>query len=435
MSRLKIDAISRTSMEFASTPRLSLFVIFPAVTDMTRYALYFAPRPDSPWWKAGCQWLGRDPLHDTESTPPLEQPEVPGLPRLLLAKVTSDARRYGFHATFKAPFRLQSGFTEAHLLSMAEAFCTAQKPLFVSDIKVGMIGKALALRATGDTHLIDELAMRCVQYFDVLRAAPTADEQRKFRARGLTAREEELLQRWGYPYTEDRFRFHMSLSDDLSELDADTVDVVRTAAEAHFAHAHTTEPIGIDSLTIFREIERGTPFQAWKRFSFNSKVRQPGMPRNGRLYYFIGAEGVPRNVLLRWVRKHMPGDSDIVFAQRAITRPVLAGETAEAHEPVDEATFWQLAAGGHFSMMWQADELCYGIRRSIEVDLKIGRDVIVNGAAEYIEPLRRKFPDAQVIWFDAAEDGSAFEASAQNNDSITPAPLFDCGTDGRLSPS
>jgi hypothetical protein len=375
---------------------------------MTRYALYFAPCPDSPWWKAGCQWLGRDPWSDAELSQPDEQPEIAGLPRLLLAKLTSDARRYGFHATFKAPFRLQSGFTEAHLLAMTEAFCAAQRPLFVPDIEVGMIGKALALRAAGDTRPIDELALRCLQYFDLLRAAPTAEEQRKYRSRGLSAREEELLQRWGYPYTEEHFRFHLSLSDNLSELDADAIAAMRAAAQEHFAHAHATEPLGIDGLTVFREIARGMPFQVWKRFSFNAKAKQPAVPRPGRLYYFVGANGVGGDALQRWVREHMPAEGEIVCAQPAITRPLQA---SESHEPVDETTFWQLAADGHFAMMWQSDGLCYGIRRGIEVDLKIGRDVIVNGATEYIEPLRRKFPEAQVIWYDSAESGSAAATS------------------------
>jgi hypothetical protein len=403
---------------------------------MTRYALYFAPRPESPWWKAGCQWLGRDPLTDADSSQPDEQPEIPGLPRLLLAKLTSDARRYGFHATLKAPFRLQSGFTEAHLLAMTEAFCAAQRPMFVPDVEVGMIGKTLALRAAGDTHSIDALALRCLQYFDLLRAAPTAEEQRKYRSRGLSAREEELLQRWGYPYTEEHFRFHMSLSDDLSELDAEAIAAMHTAAEAHFAHAHASEPLGIDGLTIFREVERGAPFHAWKRFSFNPKAKQPALPRTGRLFYFVGADGVGGEALLRWVQEHMPADGEIVFAQPAITRPLQA---SESHEPVDETTFWQLAADGHFAMMWQADGLCYGIRRSIEVDVKTGRDVIVNGAQEYIEPLRRKFPEAQVIWYDTAEYAHGAEPS--DEDAVEaecilpivmqdPSPALDCGAGG-----
>mgnify|MGYP006195748115 CR=1 FL=1 len=35
-----------------------------------RYAIYFAPRPDSPWWTLGAHWLGRDEHRDA----PLPQP-------------------------------------------------------------------------------------------------------------------------------------------------------------------------------------------------------------------------------------------------------------------------------------------------------------------------------------------------------------------------
>ncbi|HYD78986.1 MAG TPA: DUF1045 domain-containing protein [Paucimonas sp.] len=405
---------------------------------MTRYALYFAPRSDSPWWKAGCLWLGRDPISGAE----LQQPEVPGLPRLLLAKLTSDARRYGFHATLKAPFRLQSGFTEAHLLAMAEAFCAAQRPLYVPDVEIGMVGRSapvLALRAAGDTRPIDDLAQRCVHYFDLLRAAPTADEQRKYRARGLNAREEELLQRWGYPYTEECFRFHLSLSDSLAELGAEPIAALQAAAKEHFAHAHATEPLGIDGLTIFREVERGAPFQAWKSFSFNARVRNPAMPRSGRLFYFADAERMRREVLLEWVRKHMPVDTEMAFAQQTITHPVPA---SECHEPVDETTFWQLAAAGHFAMIWQAGGLCYGIRRGIEVDLKIGRDVIVNGAAGYVDQLRRKFPDALVIWLDGAAGGAIAAPRAEpaadaviSGSAPDGAGALHCGSGGQFAPS
>ncbi len=361
---------------------------------MTRYALYFAPRPESLWWRAGCQWLGRDPVGGMDCA----QPTVPDMLHLLLAKLTSDARRYGFHATIKAPFRLQSGFTEAHLLAMTQAFCTLQRPIAVGSLEVKMLGTSLALRSSAAAEDIDTLVMRCVSYFDLLRAAPKEDEQKKYRDKGLNDRQEQLLQRWGYPYVEEEFRFHLTLTDSLVDTPNDIVNAMQTAAQTHFAKALASEPLCIDALTIFREDEPGSPFVAWQRIPFNDNTRVSAVPTPGRLFYFVDAAATGRESLLNWVREQMSPGNEVVFAQRTITRPALA---SELHEPVDDATFWQLAQDGHFSMLWQANGLCYGIRRSIEVELQMGRNVIVNGAREYLPQLRCTFPQATVIWLEA----------------------------------
>ncbi|MDB5762495.1 MAG: hypothetical protein JWQ21_1490 [Herminiimonas sp.] len=363
---------------------------------MTRYALYFAPAADSPWWDAGCSWLGRNPASGAE----FAQRRIPGIPDLTLAKLTSDARRYGLHATLKPPFRLTDGFGEEHLEAMAQAFCSVQKPIRLEDTRVRPLANFLALCPTGPDDEIGALAMRCMTYFDMLRAAPTAAELVKRRRAALTARQESLLQRWGYPYTEEEFRFHMTLTDSLSGVDADALHAIRKAAEERFASAQAAAPLVIDALSIFREDRPGAAFSVWRRFPFDAARQSAALPAPGRLFFFVGPSGAGKDTLLQWVRKRMPADADIVFAQRTITRPA---HPSESHEATDAATFWQHAAAGRFAMIWQANDLCYGVRRGIEADLKAGRDVIVNGSREYVPQLRQLFPEAQVIWVDADE--------------------------------
>jgi phosphonate metabolism protein PhnN/1,5-bisphosphokinase (PRPP-forming) len=87
-----------------------------------------------------------------------------------------------------------------------------------------------------------------------------------------------------------------------------------------------------------------------------------------------------------------------VFARRTITRPA---DSSEESEYIDADAFWHAAAAGEFAMQWQANDLCYGIRRGVEAHLLAGRDVIVNGSREYITQLRRAYPTAQVIWIEA----------------------------------
>lgn len=360
---------------------------------MTRYAIYFAPAPVSPWWQAGCRWLGRDAAHGGQCT----QPAVAGVPPLMREKLTANARRYGFHGTLKAPFRLMDGFSESHLCAMAEAFAERQQTIALDDVQVRPLDDFLALRATGPADRIGALAMRCVSYFDILRAAPAPAELARRRHAGLSPRQEALLQRWGYPYTEEEFRFHMTLTDSLAGVDEDTAYALRKAAEECFAPA-LRAPLAIDAITLFREDEPGRPFSAWRRFPFSTNTAEPALPTSGRLFFCVGPSGAGKDTLLQWVRQRLPADTRTVFARRTITR---AAHASEAHEPIDSSAFWQLAAGGHFSLMWQANDLCYGIRRGIEADLKAGRDVVINGSREYIPRLLLQFPEARVIWIDA----------------------------------
>lgn len=363
---------------------------------MTRYAIYFAPPPGSAWAAAGAAWVGRDMGHSEE----LSQEKINSIPPLLLSKLTADARRYGFHATLKAPFHLADGYTEEHLQAMAQAFCETQTSFILHTPQVRPLDDFLALRPDPADEHTAALAMRCVSYFDLLRAAPHEAELTRRRVRGLSPRQETLLQRWGYPYTEEEYRFHITLTDDLSAVDDEVVYVMRKAAERHFAELIATTPLTIDAITIFREEQQGAPFLAWKRFPFGDHLQQASLPASGRLFYFVGPSGAGKDALLQWVQARAPDRDNLLFARRTITR---AQHQDDAHEGVDHSAFWRLAAAGQFSMIWEVNGVCYGVRRGIEAELKAGRDVIVNGSREYVPKLQQIFPQAQVIWLEADE--------------------------------
>ena len=74
--------------------------------DFRRYAIYFAPRPRRALARFGAAWLG----WDAEAGADRDGPELAGLPRPR-AEIVATPRRYGFHATLKAPFRLARGAT------------------------------------------------------------------------------------------------------------------------------------------------------------------------------------------------------------------------------------------------------------------------------------------------------------------------------------
>ena len=76
-----------------------------------RYAIYFTPGQDDPLARIAAGWLGRNPFTDTVP----QAPVVTALSPAEIAYHTASARRYGFHATLKAPFVLAEGKTEAEL--------------------------------------------------------------------------------------------------------------------------------------------------------------------------------------------------------------------------------------------------------------------------------------------------------------------------------
>ncbi len=359
-----------------------------------RYGLYFAPAPDSPWWEAGCHWLGRDPARAIRCP----QPALAGVSPSMLEKLTADARRYGFHATLKAPFRLAGGFSESHLALMAQSFADVQHPIPLERVQVCLSDDYLTLRPAAPLSALGALAMRCVSYFDTLRAAAAPAELAHRRCVGLSARQEALLQRWGYPYVEEEFRFHMTLSDSLAAAHENVVHALRKAAEARFAQVLEAAPLVIDALTVFREDEPGAPFSVWQRFPFRAHAKEAALRASGRLFYCVGPSGAGKDTLLQWVKRHAPAGARLRLAQRTVTRP---SHPSEAHEASDEDNFWKLAAAGHFAMAWQANGLCYGIRRGIEAELKAGFDVLVNGSREYVPRLLQSFPEARVVWIEA----------------------------------
>ncbi len=215
-----------------------------------RVAVYYAPAPADPLWRAGCAWLGRDP----ETAATLPQPPVPDLPAL-----TADPRLYGFHATLKPPMRLATSYDlfledAARLASTLPAFDLP--PLAVADLS-----GFLALRETRPSPELQALADACVAGLDAHRAPPDEAELTRRRRHGLPPAQEAMLARWGYPHVFETWFFHMTLTRRLSPEER---AVVRPAAEAFFASA-LPAPRLVDALTLFTQAGPGAPFLVAER--------------------------------------------------------------------------------------------------------------------------------------------------------------------------
>jgi putative phosphonate metabolism protein len=183
----------------------------------TRYAIFYAP-PPGPLADFGAAWLGWEPRGGRK----VAHPDLPGLP-LPTAEITKTPHKYGLHATLKPPFRLKPGFDVAELHNATLALASALEPVLLDGLRLDRLGSFLALVPEGDTTPLALLAARVVEALDGFRAAPGEAELEQRRKAGLTRNQEVLLQKWGYPYVMEEFRFHLTLTGTLPDAEGDAV--------------------------------------------------------------------------------------------------------------------------------------------------------------------------------------------------------------------
>lgn len=220
-----------------------------------RYAVYFAPPRASPWGAFGASWLGRDAARDA----PVPQPAIAGVAPRDFAALTAAPRRYGFHATLKAPFALTIGAGLPDLVRALEAFCAARAPAELPPLGVARLDDFIALVPDGHPAQVNELAAECVRALDEWRAPPSPAELARRRLARLTERQERHLETWGYPYVLGDYRFHMTLTGSIDGVPARRVAAVVAAARAAAA-ALADAPLAVDALSLFEEPAPGQPF-------------------------------------------------------------------------------------------------------------------------------------------------------------------------------
>ena len=218
-----------------------------------RYAVYYAPATQSPLWRLASRWLGRDAATGTRCV----QPATSGITPDQMWQFTQSARRYGFHATLKPPMRLRDGIDAASLKDALDAFARNTAPVDLGLIEVDTIGGFLALVPRMQDDDVTRFAADCVREFDIFRAPPTEEEIERRRSAGLTERQRELLEAYGYPYVMEEFRLHLTLSDRLDRPDRDALK----AGAAEWFGPVREERLVLDRVCLFREPEPDKPFE------------------------------------------------------------------------------------------------------------------------------------------------------------------------------
>ncbi|MGF1624152.1 MAG: DUF1045 domain-containing protein, partial [Alphaproteobacteria bacterium] len=186
-----------------------------------RYALYFAPPPQSALHRFGSRWLGRD----AASGACIARPPVAGVTPERLAEITASPARYGFHATLKAPFRLADGCDEAGLVEAVATLLASREAFMSPSLRLERIDGWRALVLAAPCPQMQALCDELVAGLDRFRATPTpAEDARRLRDGRLSARQQALYRRWGYPHVFDQFRFHMTLTSPLDDAEGTLVD-------------------------------------------------------------------------------------------------------------------------------------------------------------------------------------------------------------------
>jgi putative phosphonate metabolism protein len=222
-----------------------------------RFAIYAAPgtgpadRVGTELRERAEQWLGR-----SVAGHPVTPSVLAGWTRGAVDAISVDARRYGFHGTLKAPFRLAEGRTLEQLDAAVGQFAAGRAGVLIPRLTLARLGGFFALVPGAQATELHALAADVVTVFDGFRAPPTEAELARRRPESLTERQRELLTAWGYPYVLDEFRFHLTLTD---RIPAERRPAVEAALSGWFEPLLGADvPVG--ALAVFAEAESGAPF-------------------------------------------------------------------------------------------------------------------------------------------------------------------------------
>src|SRR5438876_4746095 len=221
-----------------------------------RYAIYYVAAPGTDIDRFGAQLLGYD-AYTGENVP---FPD--GIMQIApdWRDLTKEPRKYGFHATLKAPLSLAPGKTEPQLLAACEAFAGKPRPIPVITPVVGSISGFVAVVPAALSPELERLAADCTREFDSFRAQLTPKDRARRNPSDLTPRQREYLDRWGYPYVMEEFRFHMTLT---GRLNAERRGPILTMLRNGFS-AIGLKTLAIDRIAVFRQENAESRFRIVK---------------------------------------------------------------------------------------------------------------------------------------------------------------------------
>lgn len=218
-----------------------------------RCAIYFAPSAGSALWQFGSSVIGYDAATGHDVPHPDDGHDW--------AALTNAPRRYGFHATLKAPFHLAAGTTSADVAELAGTAARRLSSAVLPGLKVAALGSFVALVVDGDGSAVAALAQQVVEALEPVRAPLSEADIARYAAKPLSERHKAQLTAFGYPYVGPDYRFHMTLTDSLP---GDPGAIVERLA-AHYRPI-ATRPVAIDQIAVYEQPDRQSRFRIIARF-------------------------------------------------------------------------------------------------------------------------------------------------------------------------
>ena len=214
--------------------------------EFKRYAVYFLPQAESPLAQLGAAWLGWDVETGREVAYPNWVSEAH-------AERVATPVKYGFHGTVKPPMQLAEGMSLESLRQRLRDLCLSHRAFELPAFELKEIGKFLCFTLSQPSSELQKLAEDCVRQLDDWRKPASEQELQRRRAAGLSARQDELLTQWGYPYVFDQFKFHLTLNGALP--DAERAE--QLALLQQHSHDLFTQPTTMLDLCLCGESEQG----------------------------------------------------------------------------------------------------------------------------------------------------------------------------------
>jgi len=235
------------------------------MTDETaRYGVYFVPEAESSLHRFGSTIIGYDCYAGRDVDPP----DGLNVDAASWGSLTEQPRRYGFHATLKAPFRLAPECTEAQLVDALVEFAALDfDPVgFEPDLRI--LGGFAAIVPREPSPALECLASACTMEFDRFRAAMSAEERSHRLEMDLSPRQNANLERWGYPYVFADFRFHMTLT---GKIPVQRRDEVLAVLRPLFARMCNEPVIELGRLTLVKQEHEQARFVVLRQAELRSR--------------------------------------------------------------------------------------------------------------------------------------------------------------------
>jgi 2'-5' RNA ligase len=226
-----------------------------------RYAVYLAPEATSALWRFGSRVIGRD----AASGELIVGYAPAGFDAASWRAATEEPRRYGFHATLKAPLRLRESCAPEEFERAVKELASSHKAFSLAALDVSVLRFSglgfVALTPPEKTAELVALEADAVSRLDSFRAPLTQAERARRKPEGLTPRQRENFDRFGYPYVLEEFRLHLTLSNALAD-----PDPVCKSLAGDFAKEVVDREFIVDAIALFIQDVANGDFRIARRY-------------------------------------------------------------------------------------------------------------------------------------------------------------------------